>query len=334
MIDNRLVRLFPLNWGKNLDVLKYHKVLIVGLGALGSNILDLMIRIGFKNLILVDRDYVEFHDLLNSPLYIKEDAEMGKPKVIASQEKIKSIDESINLKIFFEDFSPSFLKDFNEDISLIVDAVDNLETRFLINEFSFKKRVPWIHGACVGERGEVSFFVPWEGSCYRCLFKEIPKRGRIDTCETHGINPIIARLVAEIQVDLAVKYFTLKRKYIDKMIYVDFSDDYSLRNFKLKKRKDCPLCVRGEFEFINREDQKIITFCSENTVYMKLNSFDYEKIKEKWKNYDGFEENRFFIRLRIKDEELKLFKEGKLFISSKSLIDEKKIRNLISKYIG
>lgn len=334
MIDERLKRLYPLKWGKNLGDLRYKNVLIVGLGALGSNILDLLVRAGFKNLVLIDRDYVEFHDLLNSPLYTKEDAEMGKPKVVASQEKIRLIDESVNVKIFFEDFSPSFLNDIKDDISLIFDAVDNLETRFLINEFSFKRKIPWVHGACVGERGEIAFFIPWVGACYRCLFKEIPKKGRIDTCETHGINPVVAKIVAGIQLDFALKYFTLKRNYINRMIYIDFSDNYSLREFKLKKRRDCSLCTFGKFEFIDKEDQKIMTFCSEKTVYIKLDFFDYEKIKQNWRNYEGFEENRFFIKLKVKEEEIKLFKEGKLFISSKDLIDEKKIKNLISKFIG
>ncbi len=335
MIEERLKRISPLYFGKKIVNLKNKKILLIGLGALGSNILDLLIRAGIKNIILIDRDYVEFSDLLTSPLYTSEDAQISKPKVIASLEKIKSIDENLNVEIFFENFSSQFVKNFNfSGIDLLIDAVDNLETRFLINEASFKYRIPFIHGACVSERGEVSFFKPWEGPCYRCLFREIPKKGRIETCETHGINPSVSKIVAAIESDLALKYLTINKSYTGKIFYLDFSEKYLLEELKIKKRKDCPLCVRGIFEFMEKRGERIITFCSEKSVYVQLDSHDFESVKSKWKNLEGFSENRYFIKIEPKGLNLKLYKGGKLFISSGDFLEEKRVKSIVSEYIG
>ncbi|MEO0255369.1 MAG: ThiF family adenylyltransferase [candidate division WOR-3 bacterium] len=335
MIEERLKRIFPLYFGKKIENLKNKKIFLIGLGALGSNILDLLVRAGVKNIVLMDRDYVEFSDLLTSPFYTRDDAQVSKPKVIAAFERIKSIDKDINAFIFFENFSPQFVKNFNfSGIDLLIDAVDNLETRFLINEISFKYKIPWIHGACVAERGEVSFFKPWEAACYRCLFNKIPERGRLETCETHGINPSVSKIVAGIESDIAIKYLTVNKSFVNKIIYIDYSEGYSLREFEIKKRKDCPLCIKGIFEFMDRKEEKIITFCSEKNVFIKLENFDFEKIKEKWKGLENFSENIYFIRINPKGLELKFFKEGKLFISSEEPLEEKKVKTIISRYIG
>ncbi len=335
MNEEKIKRLLPLKWAKNLYNFKNKKILIIGLGALGSNIVDLLIRAGVKNLILIDRDFVEYTDLLTSPLYDLSDAETNKPKVIAVKEKIEKLDKEVNLDIYFENFSSEFSKNFNfEKIDLIIDAVDNLETRFLINEISYKQRIPWIHGACVAERGEIAFFKPWEGTCYRCLFPDIPVKGRLETCETSGINPVIAKTVAGIQVDIAMKYLLSGREYTNKMIYIDFSEDYSLRTLEIKKRKDCPVCVKGNFEFMKRKGEKIVTFCSEKSVMLYLDEFDIKEIEKKWEKLENFTSNKYFMGFKDKNIELKLYRDGKLFIKSEEHLDLKKVKTIISKFIG
>lgn len=335
MIEERLKRILPIDFGKRIENLKNKKIFLIGLGALGSNVLDLLVRIGLRNIVLIDRDYVEFSDLLTSPLYTGEDAKVSKPKVTASLEKIKSIDKNIKVEIFFENFSPQFVKNFNfSGIDLLIDGVDNLETRFLINEVSFKYKIPWVHGACVAERGEVAFFKPPETACYRCLFNSIPEKGRLETCETHGINPSVSKIVAGIESDIAIKYLTINKSYVNRILYIDYSDNYTLREFEIKKKKDCPLCSKGIFEFMDKREEKIITFCSEKNVYVNLDEFDFEKVREKWKNMEGFFENMYFIRISTKGLELKFFKGGKLFIKSEEFLEEKRLKTIISRYIG
>jgi|GEM_PF-963182 len=335
MNEEKIKRLLPLKWAKNLHNLKNKKILIIGLGALGSNIVDLLIRAGVENLILIDRDFVESTDLLTSPLYDLSDAKVNKPKVIAVKEKIKKLNNKVNLDIYFDNFSPEFSKNFNyEKIDLIIDAVDNLETRFLINEISYKERIPWIHGACVAERGEIAFFKPWEGACYRCLFQDIPKKGRLETCETSGINPVIAKTVSGIQVDIAMKYLLSGREYINRMIYIDFSEDYSLKVLEIKKRENCPICVKGNFEFMKKKGEKIVTFCSEKSVMLYLNEFDIKGIEKKWKKFENFISNKYFMGFRDKNIELKLYRDGKLFVKAEENLDIKKVKAIISRYIG
>jgi len=335
MNEEKIKRLLPLKWVKNPHNLKNKKILIIGLGALGSNIVDLLVRAGIENIVLIDRDFVEYSDLLTSPIYDLSDAKLNKPKVVAAKEKIENLNEKVNLDTYFENFSPEFSKNLNfEKIDLIIDAVDNLETRFLINEISYKEKIPWIHGACVAERGEIAFFKPWKGACYRCLFPNIPKKGRLETCETSGINPVLARKVAGIQADIAIKYLLANREYINKMVYIDFSEDYSLKTFKIKKRKNCPVCVKGNFEFIEKREKKIVTFCSEKSVMLYLDEFDNKEIEEKWKKFENFISNKYFTGIKDKNMELKLYRNGKLFIRSEAPLDIKKVKAIISRYIG
>ncbi len=335
MKEEKIKRLLPLKWAENLDNLKNKKILIVGLGALGSNIVNLLVREGIEKLILIDRDFVEYKDLLTSPLYDLSDAKINKPKVIAVKEKIKKLSKEAKIETYFENFSPEFIKNFDfKKIDLILDAVDNLETRFLINEISYKEKIPWIHGACVAERGEVAFFKPWEKTCYRCLFNNLPKKGRLETCETSGINPVLAQFVAGIQVDLAIKYLLTNREYLDKILYFDFSEDYSFQTFEIKKRKDCPLCVKGNFEFIERKSEKIVTFCSEKSVMLYLNEFDIKEIEKKWEKFEDFKSNKYFMGFKEQNTELKLYKDGKLFIISEEPLDFKKVKTIISRFIG
>ncbi len=335
MIKERYSRFLPIDWVKrNFENLKDKKVLLIGAGALGSNIIDILIRGGIKNITVIDRDFVECSDLLTSPIYKEKDAQENIPKVYALKRNLEKIDKELNIETYFENFSSDFVKKFNfNNFNLIIDAVDNLETRFLINEVSFKGKIPWVHGACVSERGEVAFFKPWEGRCYRCLFPEIPKKGRLETCETHGINPVIAKIVASIQSDLIFKYLLNKKEYKGKIIYIDFSDNYSIKKFEIKRRENCALCVKEKFEFLDKKEEKLITFCSEKQVMLKLENFDMDEIEKKWRKEGVFSGNEYFISLRKENMEMRLFRDGKLFIKAEG-INQKRVKSLISRYIG
>jgi len=206
-------------------------VAIVGVGAIG-NITTKLTSEEQINLILIDRDVVESHNLKNQPLYSKED--IGKPKAIVAAEKLKA-------KAYPEDLTFENINILDR-ADLILDCTDNLETRFLINDYCLKNKKPWIYAAGIKTKGTVMNFFPGE-VCFRCIFK--PVHG-LDTCETSGIITEAATNIAFLQVSNALR--TLSGEKVEKeMVRIDVKDN-SLEKIKVKKQ-NCIAC-KGKYEFL------------------------------------------------------------------------------------
>ncbi|HLC73472.1 MAG TPA: HesA/MoeB/ThiF family protein, partial [Candidatus Nanoarchaeia archaeon] len=151
--------------GNKQEFLQKKVVAIVGLGAIGSNTANLLARAGI-NLILIDRDIVELENLQRQTLYDEKD--IGKPKSIQAKKKLKLINSEIKIEAFVEDLN---YKNIDELINsdLILDCSDNMETRFLINDYSIKNDIPWIYAAVLGVNAMSMNIVPQKTPCFRCI---------------------------------------------------------------------------------------------------------------------------------------------------------------------
>jgi len=153
--------------------LRNSSVAIVGLGALGSVSAELLARAGIGKLILIDRDVVELSNLQRQSLYDEDD--LGKPKSMAAKEKLSKINHEVKIEFFIGDLSYKTIDKIlkKNKISLILDCTDNLETRFLINDFSVKNNLPFIYSSAVGSKGYVFNIMPGETACLGCFIKEL-----------------------------------------------------------------------------------------------------------------------------------------------------------------
>src|SRR3989344_2817250 len=153
-------------------------IAIVGLGALGSVSAELLARAGISRLILIDRDVVELSNLQRQSLF--DESDIGKPKALAAKEHLNKINSDVEIDFFIDDLNYNNInkiipiknpnneknnKQVKNQISLILDCTDNLESRFLINDFSTKNKIPFIYSSAVESKGYVFDIIPNKTAC-------------------------------------------------------------------------------------------------------------------------------------------------------------------------
>src|SRR5262249_54767973 len=184
------------------------RVLLIGLGALGTVTADLIVRAGVGFVRVVDRDFVELSNLQRQSLFDEDDVRNNLPKAVAAAAKLRRINSSIQIEAEVQDVNPSNIEDFLKDVDLVLDALDNFETRFVLNDACAKHRKSWIYTAAVGSYGLVMPIIPGTTSCLRCLLGNLPAPGTSPTCETAGVVAPITHIIASVQVAEAVKFLT------------------------------------------------------------------------------------------------------------------------------
>src|SRR5215831_9427110 len=135
-------------------------VAIIGLGALGSVQAELLVRAGVGNLRLVDRDFVEIGNLQRQFLYDESDAEEALPKAVAAARRLARINSEIKIDLAVADLVPRNAVELLGGVDLILDATDNFETRYLINDYAIREDKPWIYGGAVASYGVKLAIIP------------------------------------------------------------------------------------------------------------------------------------------------------------------------------
>ena len=303
------------------------RVLLIGCGALGSNIGIALARAGIGSITLVDRDIVE-EENLGTHQYSHQ--EMGLPKSIALKQRILEVNKEIKVEAFVADVNKNNIKEFVEGKDLALDGTDNMRTRFLLNDACVKHRVPWIYGSCIKSEGASAVFYP-VGPCFRCVFPKVPSK--LETCDTVGILSMLPPLIANMQVTEAIKILAGGKASRD-MIFYDCLKQ-SLEKVALKKRDDCKACSKHSFEFLNSKLKETAILCGRNAVQV----FPPRplKIEELMHRLQGSEVeilggNLYLMSFKIKGYTISVFEDGRALIRGTS--DEKVAKSLYSKYIG
>ena len=170
------------------------KILIAGVGGLGSTVAELAVRTGFKEIYLVDYKEVDDPDLNRQILYTEDDVD--KHKLDVAEEKLKRISDVNIVKI-----KEKINEDFEiPDVDIVVDCLDNFKTRYILEEKSFEKRLPFIHGGVKGYAGQVTVVYPHKTKRLREIFGDIE-----DDSKPPQVFPPVVTLVGSIQLSEAVK---------------------------------------------------------------------------------------------------------------------------------
>lgn len=212
--DGRYSRLELITWWDQ-NVLKRAKILVIGCGALGNEIVKNLVMLGAGTIRVVDMDKVEESNLTRSILFRKDDE--GKSKAESICRNAKEINEEVRLNYFDGNVFKLGLGVFR-DCDLIIGGLDNREARLFINQSCWKVCRPWIDGAIEVLSGVARMFIPPDGACYECTMSELDYKliNKRKSCMLLGIDeiiegkipttPTIASVVAGIQVQEAVKY--------------------------------------------------------------------------------------------------------------------------------
>src|SRR5579864_5393910 len=184
--------------------LRAARVAVVGCGATGSSLAQLLARAGVGTLRIIDRDYVEPSNLQRQALFDENDAAESLPKAIAAARKIAAFNSEIVVEPHVADLTPENVEVLLGSRQLILDGTDNFETRYLINDFAVKNSLPWIYTAAVGSYGVTLNVLPGKTACLACIFCE-PPQGTFEICETSGILNSAVNFAASIAASEAVK---------------------------------------------------------------------------------------------------------------------------------
>lgn len=223
----------------NKENVKNTTISIIGLGALGSVVLELLVRAGFKKFRIADPDMVEKSNLHRQTLYTTK--QIGMPKVYAANETIQELNKDVQLQIAKTKINASKTEFLNVD--LIIDCTDNLKTRFLINDYAKKHNIPWIFGSAIRQEGMV--FVTDGSPCFECIFKNTNLE---ENCEIEGVLNSISNIIGALEVHMVYKL--INNEKIPKELLKINLDDLSLNKFKVKKNKKCNAC-NGIYNYLN-----------------------------------------------------------------------------------
>lgn len=313
-------------------------VLIVGLGTLGTQSAEMLVRAGIGMLTIVDRDYIEWSNLQRQQLFTETDAQEQLPKAIAAKQRLKILNSEVDINAHIMDVTPLELQKLIEDVDLILDGTDNFDIRMMINDISQKFQIPWIYGSCVGSYGMTYSIIPEEGPCLHCLLETVPVGG--PTCDTVGIIHPAASQVVVYQTTEALKIITEDYKAMRKeLISFDLWKNETVQlNVASLKNVNCPSCSpEADYPFLSMEEQtKSAVLCGRDSVQIrppKRQERNLNDLARQLEETGGqVDVNDFLLSFTIKDERMVIFKDGRALVHGTN--DVKKAHTLYHRYFS
>lgn len=225
--------------GKGQRKLLEARVLIVGMGGLGSPIALYLAAVGIGKLGLVDFDSVEVSNLQRQVIHHNTD--VGRPKVLSAADRIKNINPDIKVEPYGVKLDSSNIMDIISGYDIIVDGSDNFPTRYLVNDACHFTRKPLIHGSLFQFEGQATVFLPGKG-CYRCLYPSPPPPGTIPTCQEAGILGVLPGIIGLIEATETVKLILGIGNSLAGQLMVFDAMEMEFTKVKLRRNPDCPVC--------------------------------------------------------------------------------------------
>lgn len=326
--------LFPALGEEGQKRLGSSSVVIIGCGGLGATVATLLVRAGIGRVKIIDRDFIEYHNLHRQVLFDEDDINNGLPKAIAAERHLKRINSSIEIEGIVADVNHTNVERLISGADLILDGLDNFEGRFLINDVCLKHEIPWVYGAAISSLGMTMNVIPHQTPCFRCLAFTIPNPKVIQTCDTVGVINPVPFIIGSLESVEAMKILSGTKKINRDLIFIDVWQG-SFQHLKTSRRRDCPAC-RGEYQFLEGEPGlKVTSLCGQDAVQVlspEVGEVSLEKLAARLRQAGKVTLNEFMIRFKVDDREMVIFPDGRAII--KDTNDESFARGLYTKYIG
>jgi adenylyltransferase/sulfurtransferase len=288
------------------------KVAVVGLGATGSVIAEHLARHGIS-LVVIDRDYLEPKDIYSSSIYKPRQCEKAMPKAIAAEKELE-IFTDIESKV--ESLNPENI-DILKDVDLILDGTDNLETRFLINEYSKKENIPWIYTAAIGQEG---YSMLYDSKCFNCVFEKVGA-GSLETCETAGILREVSTIAGSRSAEKAIKY--LAGKTVLEKLETTSGETFGVEN------KGCNVCENKKYTSLE-SNRSTVAVCGKNKYQLNrdVNETGLDRLR---KIGEKIADNDYLLRVSIDGREITVFDSGRIILEAQ---DKGHAETVVSEILG
>jgi len=216
------------------------RVLIIGMGGLGSPVAMYLAASGIGHLVLVDYDMVELSNLQRQIAHTTD--RLGMHKVNSAQLALAALNPEVQVTVIPGQLDPEALEEQVQLADAVVDCSDNFATRFALNRVCVANRTPLISGAAIRLEGQVTVFRAdrADSPCYRCLYKDMDELG--ESCSQTGVLAPLVGIIGSIQATETIKVLVDMGESLAGRLLVLDALSMEWRSIKLRKDPDCPVC--------------------------------------------------------------------------------------------
>ena len=227
------------------------RVLLLGAGGLGSPTALYLAAAGVGTLGIVDDDEVDLSNLQRQVIH--DTSRIGVPKVDSAEESIRALNPDVQVVKYPVRLNAETSMESIQGWDVIVDGVDNFPTRYLLNDATVRLRIPVVSASILGFDGQLSVFKPYDGPCYRCLFREPPPAELAPSCGANGVLGVLPGTMGLLQATEVVKLIlSIGDPAIGRLLLYD-ALAATLNEVRVHRDPECPICSRPPDEISDEE---------------------------------------------------------------------------------
>jgi adenylyltransferase/sulfurtransferase len=328
---------------------------------MGAASSSLLARAGVGTITIIDRDFVEPSNLQRQVLFDEEDARQSLPKAEAARRHIARFNSGITVDPHVTDLIPGNIAELLGSADILLDATDNFETRYLLNDYAVREGKPWIYAAAISAYAATMNILPTgiQGpssvprallavpttptACLACIFPK-PPAGNVETCDTAGILSTAVNLAASIQVTEALKYLTaqphMMRRTLLSFELWNPATGSGLEQAEISAaapRPNCEVCGQRIFTHLAGKNRAHITLCGRDSVQIHEHHrpVDFAAMRARLAAHSDIQDlrsNDLLLRFRRGPHTLTLFPDGRAIIQGTT--DVMLARSLYARFIG
>jgi len=308
---------------------------IVGCGAIGAAVANLLVRAGVGRIRILDRDFVEPSNLQRQILFDEADAREALPKAVAAERKLRALNSEVEIEGVVADLNSRNARELLSGFPLILDGTDNFETRFLVNDFAIQSGTHWIYAAAVASYGLTFTIRPQHTACLACLLETGGASGVEETCDTVGVLGPIVNLIASLEAAEALKLLSGNESQLHGRLLSCDVWTGRFQSVQPERNPRCRACTLREFPYLEGQAQPHITMCGRDSVQIheRGRNLDLPALQQRLATtIPGVRQNGFLLRFQVDPYEMTIFSDGRAIL--KGTKDPAIARSLYAKYIG
>ena len=291
------------------------RVAVIGVGGLGSVSSLYLTLAGVGYLRLVDQDTVELHNLHRQVLYSRRD--LRYPKVEVAAKKLSEINPDVKIDTIPENVRRSNIDSIIEGVDCVVDGLDNMSTRYIVNEACTKRGIPYVFGGALGLEGNVTVFHPPETPCLECVLPGLNDE-ILPTCSTRGVIGATPGVIGAIQALETIKLLAgIKGGLKNRLLICDFRR-MDFLTIELAKAEGCRVCQQ-KVERATEQKERLVWMCGRDTVNInppKPMNINLDEARKRISSYKVLASSPIILVFEYKGVEVSLFRQGRLLLKN------------------
>ena len=314
------------------------RVLVLGCGALGSVQAELLARAGVGHLRIVDRDIPDMSNLQRQFLFDEEDVRACRPKATAAVQKLRAINSEIELEALVKDVSAANILQLFDGVDLVLDGVDNFETRYLLNDACVQQGIPWVYGGVQGTGVLCMPVLPNAGPCLQCVFPEAPPQGSVTTCDVSGVLNAAPALASSLQVSLALRILVEGPESVANDVRLVSVNPWlsQAQSLGVSKREDCPCCALRQFPFLQaKKASRTASLCGRKAIQvtpLEPVELALPALAERLASVGKVTLRQEVVELEVDAMRLVIFSDARVVVHGTA--DPGQARSLVARYLG